>query len=105
MVVTNNRIKVKFFIGCHLTPDIEMKLNQNLDWKQSRIGTDQSSPVLSEVYFQDRKYLGLFLDKPMATLSELKSLEKEIRDLLAKYCSELPIDSLKLYIFSQVFIN
>jgi hypothetical protein len=105
MVVTNNRIKVKFFVGCHLTPDIEMKLSRSLDWKHSRIGSVENSQALSEAYFQEKKYLGLFLDKPMATLAELKSLEKEIRDLLTSYCSEFPIDSMKFFIFSQIFIK
>ncbi len=105
MVVTSNRIKVKFFVGCLLTPDIEMKLHRSQAWKQSRIGTESNGTTLCEVYFQEKKYLGLFLDKPMASLSEFKILEKQVGELLAGYCPELAAANVKIFIFSQIFIQ
>jgi hypothetical protein len=95
MTLTNNRVTLKLFFGCLLTPDIEMR----------RINSDGDIQALTETYFQEKKYLGFFLDQPSASLSDFRLAEKEIRDSLAYYCSDLPIENLKLFIFSQIFIT
>jgi hypothetical protein len=105
MTLTNNRVTLKLFFGCLLTPDIEMRLKQSLNWKKSRINSDGDIQALTETYFQEKKYLGFFLDQPSASLSDFRLAEKEIRDSLAYYCSDLPIENLKLFIFSQIFIT
>lgn len=105
MVITNKRIQLKFFLGCLLTTDLEAQLYQNQEWKQSRIMSGENNRFLQEAYFQEKKYLGLFLDQSAATYTELQDLDREIRETLLRFCVDLPIDTFKIFIFSQIFIT
>jgi hypothetical protein len=104
MTLTNTGVKLKFFLGCLLTADIELRLNQSFDWKDSKFNATESNVILSITHFQEKKYLGFYLDRDMASLAEFKDLEKKIRNALNMYCKDLPTDSLNLFIFSQIFI-
>ncbi len=100
----NQHVALKLFLGCLLTPDIEIRLKQSFNWKQSRINPVDTIKPLSETYFQDKKYLGFFLDKPSISLNDLGFIEKEYRASLVYYCSDLSFENIRLFIFSQIFI-
>ena len=104
MSLTNNGVTLKLFIGYHLTTDIEIRLNQNVKWKQFRIDSGQNSRNLSEVYFQERKYLGCFMETSTVTFAEIKKAEKEINAIISGFDQDLTVDSAKMYVFSQIFI-
>ncbi len=104
MDTTNNRVTLKIFVGFLLSPDIELRLNQNLQWKQWRIDSSENQRPLSETYFQEKKYIGYFLDNPAAPFIEIKAAEREITEWFSGFLQDPGSEALKFYVFSQIFI-
>lgn len=97
-------ITTHIFIGCRLSPDLRIKLNQSLAWKQSRVAPEKGVDPL-EVYHSQRHYLGFFLQEEKPTLGEVRSYPPLIRQAILRYCEEYPVERLKLYLFPQLFVS
>lgn len=97
-------ISAKLFIGCHLSPDLRIQLNQSLAWKHSRLHTEPGvEPV--EIRHEGRDYLGFFLPRERAELLEVRANASPIRDAICRYCQKYPVDRLRLYVFPQLFVS
>ncbi|KIC74290.1 hypothetical protein DB42_BH00240 [Neochlamydia sp. EPS4] len=97
-------VNLKIFIGCLITSELRMHLNQSLLWKQNKIAPELNS-ALREIHFQDKDYIGIYPTTDKISLMALKEIEKEILQLLTTYCPLLPTEKIKILIFSQVFIS
>ena len=99
-----SRTMVKIFIGCFITAELRLHLNTSQQWKQASIIPFDPSTSLQEVHYRDKNYLGQFLLKDQLTILELKDVESFIKNSIRSYCPDYLIDSLKICIFSQVFV-
>lgn len=105
-IQTEHKVAVKMFIGCHLSSEIRMYLNQSEHWKQATImGSKRSNEDLVEVHYQARDYIGCYLASEMTCLSDLRELEKVIKTKLRSYCPTFDFDHVKIAVFPQVFLT
>lgn len=102
---TTNRVTVKLFAGCLLTSEIRMYLKQSAAWKQAQIVGEFDVREIVETHYQEKDYLGRYLASNNLTIIELHEIESSIRKALTTFCPELASESLKIYVFPQVFIT
>jgi len=100
----SNKVTVRLFAGCQLTSEIRMYLKQSASWKQAQIGDSDVRDIV-ETHYQEKDYLGRYIRKQSLTLKELYEIEGSIRKALTTYCPELSAETLKIYVFPQVFIT
>lgn len=104
-IVSDEKLTAKLFIGYPLTSDIRMYLKQSEVWKQAKIDKESGSRDLLETHFQDRDYIGKYITHEGLTLQELKQIEISVCDSLLHYCPQLSQETLKIYLFPQIFIS
>jgi hypothetical protein len=104
-ISSDQKLTVKLFIGYHLTSDIRMYLKQSIAWKQAKITKESSLRDLLEAHFQDKDYIGKYITQEGLTIQELKQIESSVRESLVYYCPELSQETLKIYLFPQIFIS
>ena len=97
-------ISAKLFIGCYLSPDLRIQLNQSLEWKQSRLLTEPGTEPV-EIRHEGRDYLGFFLPRERAELLEVRANATPIHNAIRRYCHRYPVDRLRLYVFPQLFVS
>lgn len=100
---TENKILVKMFVGCYLNSEIRMYLNESKTWKQAAILRTKDKELI-EVHFQNKDYIGKYLESETINLDQLKKSEKEVRETLKRYVCDCDSDSLKICVFPQLFI-
>lgn len=100
------RITVKMFVGCLLTSDLQFILNQSHSWKEWLI-TQKSTdaPLLEEIRFKNKGYLGCYCDDENIAIAQIEILHEYIREKFSEFCPTADTSSLKIYVFSQVFIS
>ncbi|MDP1834846.1 MAG: hypothetical protein Q8K75_02860 [Chlamydiales bacterium] len=99
---TTQKITTKLFIGCHLTPDIRMTLNQSSAWKNAKISIDGE---LKEQRHHGKDYIGLFVHGEHITLPHLREAEGLVRNKLREYSPTHNTDSLPVYLLSIVLVS
>lgn len=104
-ILPNQQLTVRLFMGYHLTSDIRMYLKQSLSWKQAKIVNEAEQRDLIEAHFQDKDYIGKYINPEGLTIQELKQLESSIYDSLIHYCPQLSQETIKVYLFPQIFIS
>jgi hypothetical protein len=99
--MTETKIKTALFLGCHVTPDLRISLNQSIAWKNAKIAIEGE---LKEQRHQGKDYLGIFLSPEQNTLPAIREVEKHIRSRLHNYCPNHNTDSLPIYLLSIVLV-
>lgn len=93
----------RLFVGCVITAELRLQLDQSPVWKQARVA--KSSQDLVETHFHEKDYIGLLIDKDNANLNELPPIESKILQALNNYCPDFASEKIKVLVFSQVFIS
>lgn len=96
----STKIDSKLFIGCRISSEIRMHLNKSIQWKHATILAEG----LKEVCYQDKEYLGFYLQSKKLTIKELGFFQQNIRQQLHIYCPALATEQLEIFIFPQVFL-
>lgn len=99
-----DKIQFKLFVGCVITPELRMQLNQSPLWKQVKIAPSIHAG-LNETHYRQKNYIGLFLTQDKINLSELKQIETQITHALKSYCPQFASEKIRILVFSQVFIS
>ena len=99
---TQQKVATQLFIGCVITPDIRIALNQSKTWRQAKIGV---SDELKEQRYHNKDYLGLFVPGELVTLEQIAAAEASVRTHLHEYCSEVDSDAVTVYILSILLIS
>lgn len=99
-----NRLTLKLFLGVSLTSELKLLLSQSSSWKQSQIGPKSECYVFEEIHYHEKDYLGFYLPQEQVTLQELRELKGELKNRLQGYVPKYELDSLKVYVFSQIFV-
>jgi hypothetical protein len=97
-----NRVSVKIFLGFELTSEIRIHLAQSNEWKQASIS--RSSETLLECPYQEKAYLGRYLESGILTISELKIQAKLINKEMETYCPTLNFETPTLHLFPLVLV-
>jgi len=99
-----NLLLVKLFTGFPLDLPIKKSLNNSLSWKQAMISWKSEGLLgLDITPFHKKEYIGRYYDRPLA-VSELKSLEVEIRQMIQSHSPDFNFDKYKFCIFAQLFV-
>lgn len=103
---TSHKVTTKIFIGCHITSEIRMHLNQSIQWKNASIlnSASSSTPELQEIHYHGKEYLGLYSPNKTLTIKDLTTEQNNILYQLKKYCPTLEVENIKIYVFPQVFV-
>lgn len=101
--IEKDRLRLKIFIGIHLTPELRIHLNKSILWKQAQIGSLENS--LKEIQAHGKYYLGYHIRQEPIQFDLLKKLEAEIRNNLSSYCLDINTDRIPVQVFSQIFIE
>jgi len=91
----------KIFIGCPLTSEVRMHLEQSSSWKSRSLGSDVR---LEEVRFDGRDYLGAMVDGSLSK-GEIEGHEQQFRHQLSLFCPRLECGSIPLVLIPQVFVS
>lgn len=104
-VSTQQGVAIKIFMGCLLSPDIKRLLYKSSSWKEAKITWQSSSSGLKEIRYQGHDYVGVYLDKELVTLGELKDVEELVKSTLKQHCPDLDRESCHLSLFSQLLVS
>jgi len=102
----DSRVTVRLFIGCAVNPELRINLTHSLPWKQASIMRATDQDLLLETHFQNKSYIGLYVDDQQFTLQQIRKDQQKIREQLLIYCPKLTgIDKLPIYVFPQIFVS
>ena len=90
---------VKIFLGEVITAHMKLLLQENEQWKNDNISKETN---LSIIPFQNKEYIGMFLEKMEPTLHDISISGKFISKEFEKYFPEM---NTNLKLFSQVFLK
>lgn len=97
-----NRVTFRLFIGFSITSELKMEMTRNAKWKEAEITLQKS---LEKVRFDEKEYVGRYLDSPVLALKDLPALEESLYKDFQDYFPEFKQDRLTLRLFSQAFIH
>ena len=99
-----SKISSKLFVGCQITSEVRMHLNQSIQWKHAGIISTNSGVRLQQVHFHGKDYFGFYVADQMISLFALKELQQKIRQELKGYCPDLETETISVCVFPQVFV-
>jgi hypothetical protein len=99
-----NQIIVRIFVGIEVNFEIKMRLNESLLWKDALILASKEPKIIKIVPFQNKNYIGRFLNFKEVTLKDLDQEANQIVEELLGYCPALKITKNDTLVFSQVFV-
>ena len=96
--------KADIFIGFQVNPEIAHDLSKNMLWKETIITRHITPLEIQEIVFQDKKYIGRYIQKTKISMDEIEAEEKAIRIRLEDFIEESKVAALPLQIFTQQFL-
>jgi hypothetical protein len=102
MSTVANSLTFRLFIGFPITSELKMELNRNAKWKEAEITLQKS---LEKVPFDDKEYIGRYLESPILALKDLPALEESLYADFKSLFPEFKQERLSLRLFSQPFIH
>lgn len=97
----SNNIDVKIFIGFLKNGELKMHMHQSASWKESTL---LQTCHLKEAQFQDKEYIGLFLNSSLS-YDHLKTHEQVLKSQMEVYFPKFNAEKHALYLFPQIFIS
>lgn len=102
MSIVAKSVTFRLFIGFPITSELKMELTRNVKWKEAEITLQKN---LRKVRFDEKEYLGRYLDSPTLALKDLPALEENLYADFKNLFPEFKQDRLSLRLFSQPFIH
>lgn len=97
-----HRISTKIFVGYELNLELKINLDKSSLWKESSVS---QSTTLQKVVFQNKNYIGSYLEFKNTTMKNLEEHAALIKSELERYCNKIDINVYNIQIFPQVFIR
>jgi len=101
----DSRVKVKLFAGFFINPDLRREMFTNDKWHMAQIAWKSQENGLEVISFQNKEYVGKYLDSLFLPLTELRDIEEKIRKQLLFHCPAIKQYSIQFYIFPQIFVS
>jgi hypothetical protein len=98
------KVTTKIFVGCPITTELKMYLNQSIKWKHVNILTTKDAEDLAEVHYHGKDFIGRYAAHDHLTVTQLEDLDKSIKQQLAIYCPQYDTGKADPVVFPQVFI-
>lgn len=102
MSTVANSLTFRLFIGFPITSELKMELNRNAKWKEAEITLQKN---LEKVHFDEKEYLGRYLDSSVLALKDLPEVENSLHTDFTNLFPEFKQERLSLRLFSQPFIH
>ncbi|NGX57711.1 MAG: hypothetical protein K940chlam3_00605 [Chlamydiae bacterium] len=100
-----SRVKVKLFAGFINNPDMKREMFTSDKWHMAQIAWKSQDSGLEVISFQNKEYVGKYLDSLFLSLTELRDIEDKIKKQLFFHCPKIKQFPLKFYVFPQVFVS
>lgn len=94
---------IKVFIGYPLSKELSLHLEQSAHWQEAKLLCNPKE--IQIISYEDKAYLGLFIQEKAPHLTLLSHYQKHIEESLKKYCPNFNRHQLSPVLFSQVFIS
>lgn len=82
-----------------------MNLKMSKKWKEHQIVHQKTADDLQLVHFNEKDYLGYYMEPSLISMQDISTLEKRIRNALEDYFPKYQSDTLSLNFFAQAFIS
>lgn len=105
MTVAEKGITFKLFAGFPVNSELKMHVKMSKNWKEHQIIQKKTSEDLQLVHFNEKDYLGYYLESSIISMQDVGALEKKIRAAFDDFFPKYSSDSLSLYFFAQAFIR
>jgi hypothetical protein len=92
---------IKIFLGFLATSEVKMYLSQSRTWKETSLEENRWKTVS----FQEKDYIGYFIDSSLLSYSEIQEEERKAREQLHHYCPKLKVDVQPFQLFAQLFLS
>lgn len=99
------KLTAKIFIGFEFPLELRLELNENKEWKQALIEHGNSPAFIQEVHYQDKDYLGYYLDFKLAAMNDLRHHATSIKKQLQPFCKTTDVEKLTITLFPQIFVT
>lgn len=97
-------VATTIFVGFPLTADLAYDLSKSSRWKEARIIKAENSSEIQEIVFQDKKYVGRYIRKDRATITELEAEGKAVRARLKELLETPSVDNLNYVAIAQLML-
>ena len=105
MTIAEKGLTFKLFTGFSVSSELRMHLKLSKTWKEHQIIQKKTPDDLQLVHFNDKDYLGYYLEPSMISMQDVNLLEKKIQRAFEHFFPKYQSDSLSLYFFAQAFIS
>lgn len=105
MTIAEKGITFKLFTGFPVNSELRMHLKLSKTWKEHQIIQKKTPDDLQLVHFNDKDYLGYYLEPSLISMQDISALEKKIRTAFEDFFPKYQSDALSLYFFAQAFIS
>lgn len=105
MTIAEKGITFKLFAGFTVNSELRMHVKMSKKWKEHEIVQKKTPDDLQLVHFNEKDYLGYYLEPSIISMQDLSSLEKKIRSAFEDFFPKYQSDSLSLCFFAQAFIS
>lgn len=99
-----SKVSERLFLGCPLTSELRMHLNQSILWKHQKIAADPGLKI-QEVHYEGKDYLGIYLKLEKISLSDLEKQKLFLSEKIKEFCPKFSPEGLGFFVFFQVFIS
>jgi hypothetical protein len=96
--------RVGIFVGFFINPEIAHDLSKSSQWKEANITRLERENEIQEIIFQDKKYIGRYIQRTNISTKDIESEEKAIRERLVCFIQSSKIEPLNLQIIAQYFL-
>lgn len=97
-------IATTIFVGFPLAADLAYELIRSPKWKNALITRPHHPDEIQEIVFQDKKYVGRYIQKDRATVEELELEGKAIKARLKELLDHPSIDNLNYIAIAQLML-
>ncbi|CRX38089.1 hypothetical protein [Estrella lausannensis] len=97
-------VATTIFVGFPLTADLAYDLSKSSKWKEARIVSASNPGEVQEIVFQDKKYVGRYIQKDRTTISELELEGKAVRARLKEFLETPSVDNLHYVAIAQLML-
>ena len=98
-------VTFKIFVGFLVTHELETHLQKSPLFKKNAILPPKEKRSLKKIPFENKEYIGNYIEHSKLTLNDLPSIENELRDHLHELCPDFKHEKHQVKVFSQALIH
>lgn len=100
-----NNVTVRLFVGCLVTSELKLLLDNSHAWKQFQILQSQNDDTLQLLRHEGKNYLGWLTESIEISIATIADYEIKLKELMTQYCSSYESEKVNIVVFPQVFVS